>query len=126
MRLTLCLLMVLFTTSRQGTAFADDFDDEVSLASEKIQEAMPACSELLDAGAVEGANAQLLATFPEQGRSAAEAFALANTLYEIDGELSYALHKAAAQAEPENIYVQWEWGMEQHRAGEYSAALESY
>src|SRR5690606_36207031 len=51
---------------------------------------------------------------------------MGNLLFEIDRKLSYELHQEAAKAAPDNADVTWEWALEQHRAGEYAAALDSY
>ena len=47
-------------------------------------------------------------------------------MFEVDRKQSYALHRAVALAEPDNTAVVWEWGLEQHRAGEYAGALAAY
>jgi tetratricopeptide (TPR) repeat protein len=108
------------------TAIAEDFESATEKASQKLQSVMPACAKQMNAGDLAGAKATLLATFPEATRSAAESFLLGNLLFDVDRKQSYALHKAAALAEPENPQVVWEWAMEQHRAGEYEGALASY
>jgi tetratricopeptide (TPR) repeat protein len=51
---------------------------------------------------------------------------LGNMLFETDRQLSYALHKAAAEREPENRYVALEWAMQLHRAGAHAEALKWY
>jgi tetratricopeptide (TPR) repeat protein len=80
----------------------------------------------MNSGDYNGANAMLQATFPQQSRTAAECFVLGNVLFEIDPRDSHGLHEAAAKAEPQNSSVAWEWGLEQHRAGDYAGALKSY
>ena len=54
-------------------------------------------------------NDGLLAVFPADKRTAAESFVLGNALFEVDRRQSYALHKAAAAAEPKNLNIVWEW-----------------
>ena len=87
---------------------------------------MPVCEELMNAGDFAATNAKLLDTYPETTRTPAESFLLANIFFESDRKLSYKLHQAAAKAEPKNPDVIWEWGMEQHRAGDYAGALATY
>src|SRR5258706_15856524 len=84
---------------------------------------MRPCDAQMNAGDFKGANAKLLATFPEATRTPAQSFVLANVLFEIDPQKSYALHKVVAQAEPQNETVMGEWALEQHRAREDGAAL---
>src|SRR2546421_6112846 len=124
-RLTRILAVLSFTAAPIYSA-ALDFDAEVQSASKAIGNVMRACDAQMNAGDFKGANAKLLATFPEATRTPAESFVLANVLFEIDRRTSYALHKVVAQAEPQNATVMWEWGLEQHRAGEYAAALVAY
>src|SRR5438874_542410 len=111
-----------------ATAAADDadFSRRVQQASTALEATVPASIELMNSGDFEGANAKILATFPEANRTAAESFLLGNVLFETDREQSYALHYAAALAAPDNMLVIWEWGFEQHRAGEYAGALAAY
>ena len=87
---------------------------------------IPACTEKMNAGDFAGANAVLLATFPEATRTPAESFILGNVLFDTDRRLSHELHQSAVKAEPENPDVVWEWALEQHRAGDYAGALASY
>jgi tetratricopeptide (TPR) repeat protein len=105
---------------------AADFADGMKRTAKAIEAAWPACDDLVTGGDPAAATAKLLALFPEARRTAAESFMLGNVLFEIDRKQSYALHQAAARAEPKNTDVVWEWAMEQHRAGEYEAALASY
>lgn len=109
------------------TPFAHaDFRSEVEQASAKLTAAWGASQDKMDAGDFTGANASLLAVFPNADKSAAESFILANALFDVDAKLSYSLHKSAAKLAPDNSNVIWEWGLEQHRAGEYAGALASY
>jgi tetratricopeptide (TPR) repeat protein len=103
-----------------------DFDAQVRKAAGAIEPALRASEKKMTVGDFDGANASLLAAFPEEGRTAAQAFLLGNALFETDRKLSYGLHKFAAGAAPGNPNVIWEWAIEQHRTGEYAAALESY
>jgi len=80
----------------------------------------------MNEGNFEKANQRLLALFPRDGRTPAQALALGNMLYTIDAKLSYALHKEAADRLGNEPLVQLEWAMEQHRAAEYAGALAAY
>jgi tetratricopeptide (TPR) repeat protein len=51
---------------------------------------------------------------------------IANMLYKVDRETSYALHKKAYQAEPDDRATILEWAMEQQRKGEYADAASLY
>jgi len=124
-KLTFAVLALLCFSS---CAFAatTDFDADLQAAAAKLEALLSASGELLTAGDVAGANARLLAAFPEATRTPTESFVLGNMFFELDRKLSYALHKSAAAGDPGNSQIAWEWGVEQHRAGEYAAALESY
>ena len=118
--------IIAFIGARSAVAAGENFDAELRQSAEKIQNVMPDCGKLMEAGDFSGANAKILATFPEATRTAAQSFLLGNILFDADPKQSYALHKAAAKAQPQNVGVLWEWGLEQHRAGEYAGALASY
>src|SRR3954447_23599359 len=109
-----------------AVATPDDFNAQLESAGKKLETVMRKADALMKAGDVDGADKKLLSAFPAGSRTAAESFILGNLLFEIDRKLSYELHAAAAKAEPSNIDVAWEWGMEQHRAGEYAGALTYY
>ncbi len=110
------------TEIKTPTFFKTDFQQ----ANNALETVMPACEEQMKSGDLNGANEKLLAAFPASTRTPAQSFLLGNVLFEMDRTRSYALHRAAALAEPENPAVVWEWALEQHRAGEYLPALESY
>jgi hypothetical protein len=123
------ITVALFTLLLSNTfllAADPDFDTHVQKASESLQPVMPQCEEKMNSGDFAGANATLLAVFPDATRTSAQALVLGNVLFETDRKLSYALHQSAAKAEPQNPEVVFEWAMEQHRAGEYAGALASY
>src|SRR5687768_15434439 len=96
------------------TLGATDFDADVQEATKKLRELLPAFNKQMDAGDFVGANATILATFPEANRTAAQSFLLGNVLFEVDRKQSYALHKAAMKLAPENPDVLWEWAIQQH------------
>ena len=77
-------------------------------------------------GRVDEANAAILAAFPEKSRTAEQALTLGNILFKQDPKDSYWLHQRAAKELPNKPEVQYEWALEQHRAGEYAAAADSY
>ncbi len=103
-----------------------DFNADLQRAGNVLNTLLPVSGELMNSRDFAGANAKLLAAFPEATRTPAESFMLGNVFFEIDRKQSYALHHAAVIAEPDNVNVVWEWAMEQHRAGEYAGALASY
>lgn len=105
---------------------AADLEQELSAAGAVVGTVREALEMRLADGRLTEANAQLLALFPEATRSAAECLLLGNMLYGMDQPLSYALHRQAAQQLPGETSAALEWGMEQHRAGEHSGALEAY
>ena len=115
------ILLVLLPSLSVAAALSD-FASQVQAAGEKIAGVIPACTEKMNAGDFAGANAVLLATFPEATRTPAESFILGNVLFDTDRRLSHELHQSAVKAEPENPDVVWEWALEQHRAGDYAGA----
>jgi tetratricopeptide (TPR) repeat protein len=121
-----CFAVALLIAAPLLGAAEPDFDAQMRQAAEELQALGPACEKLMNDGDLAGANAKLLAFFPEGSRTPAQSFLLGNLLFEIDRRQSYALHKAADAAEPGNPLVIWEWALEQHRAGEYAGALASY
>jgi len=118
--------LVATMTAMACFAGAGDFAGDVERASGAIEKLGITSDEKMNAGDFAGANAALLGGFPEATRTPAESFLLGNLLFEVDRKQSYALHRAAAKAEPQNPAVVWEWGLEQHRAGEFAGALAAY
>lgn len=114
----------LFAGSETQTS--DAFRADFEIASKALREVMPVCETMMVSGDVDGANNKLLAVFPDSNRTPAQSFLLGNLLFEIDRKKSYLLHQSCAKAEQKNSAVLFEWAMEQHRAGEYANALESY
>ena len=94
--------------------------------SKLIREVTPDCEKLVVAGDMAAANAKLMAVFPASDRTPVQSFLLGNTLFNLDRSNSYALHRRAALSAPANGLIQYEWAIEQHRAGEYAAALSAY
>lgn len=103
-----------------------DFPLEVRRALSTLSSVLPTCNRLIEAGDLPGALARLAAVFPEAQRSAAQSLALGNVLFDLDAKQSYALHRAAYQAEPASPLTLWEWAIEQHRAGDFANAQAAY
>ena len=126
MKLTPRLSVALLLAAAFAPRARADFDADLAAAGRAIEAAMPAAARRMAAGEVKAANAGLLAAVPEKGRTPAASFLLGNVLFEVDRDLSYQLHKAAALGAPDRPEAGWEWALEQHRAGEYAGALASY
>src|SRR4051812_634922 len=94
--------LVATTTATACFAGAGDFAGDVERASAAVEKVAGASEEKMNAGDFAGANAALLGGFPEATRTPAESFLLGNLLFEVDRKQSYALHGAAAKAEPQN------------------------
>jgi tetratricopeptide (TPR) repeat protein len=125
--LALLLIFSIGINSKANTDASDEnFKRDFQQASEKLKTVIAISGEQMGTGDFTGANAKLLSAFPEATRTPAESFLLGNVLFEADRKLSYSLHQAAVKAEPANSAVIWEWALEQHRAGEYAGALNSY
>ena len=105
---------------------ATDFEEDFQKSTKTLNGLIPEYGERMEAGDMAGATSKLLAAFPENTRTPADSFLLGNVFFETDWKQSYALHQAAAKALPDNDNVQWEWALEQHRAGEYAGALATY
>lgn len=110
------------------SARADDQDviKEMRQKIEKLDPALERAQPLLIKGKLDEANRLVLGAFPEATRTPVEALVLGNTLYKHDANLSYTLHKFAAEKLPGSNMAQIEWGMEQHRAREYAGAASAY
>jgi tetratricopeptide (TPR) repeat protein len=108
-----------------GVALADDFRSQCEAVMRKLGPALKAAEKTAVEGKTEEGRAKLMALFPEP-RTAPQNFMLGNVLYKQDPKGSYAMHKRAAESEPENDAVLWEWALEQHRAGEWAGAQATY
>lgn len=108
-----------------GLAWAG-IGEEMQQASEALQPVMRDAPAMLAEGRVDEIDHKILATFPEESRTPVQALVLANVLFKHDPQTSYALHKRAAGELPDEADAQLEWAMEQHRAGQYAGAAESY
>lgn len=106
-------------------AFAE-FQADMREARAAITPALQAAEKLVVEGRLDEANRQLLGVFPAESRTAAQALTLGNVLFGQEPKLSYDMHKRAAKELPNEPGAILEWAMEQHRAGEYAGAAESY
>lgn len=106
-------------------AFAE-FQADMREARAAITPALQAAEKLVVEGRLDEANRRLLGVFPAESRTAAQALTLGNVLFKQEPKLSYELHKRAAKELPNEPDAILEWAMEQHRAGEYAGAAESY
>jgi tetratricopeptide (TPR) repeat protein len=119
-----CGMLLLLSGARSSGG--DDFQAELVRASSTLASVQEGLEQQVHEGKLAQANQQLLETFPKDKRTPAETLAMANMLYGMDAQLSYALHKEVAQQLPDEPLAVLEWAMEQHRAGDYTGALESY
>jgi tetratricopeptide (TPR) repeat protein len=103
-----------------------DLRKEEIQAYEKLKDVMPQCEEMVVDGRADAAAEKLLAVFPKETRTPAQSLLLGNLLFKQDHRAAYALHKDAAARLPNEADAQLEWAMEQHRAGEYSGASDTY
>lgn len=125
MRNVLFILLVAATTSTPSFA-SDEFEQEVRRESAKLNDAREKSAELVLAGRLDEANAAILAVFPAESRTMSQAFVLGNVLFRHAPQTSYELHKLVAEKMPDERYAQLEWAMQQHRAGEFAGAADSY
>lgn len=103
-----------------------EFGTDVAEAVKALEPVLKAAEELVVEGRLDEANQQLLDVFPKDSRTPAQSFALGNVLFTQNPEASYELHQQAAKALPGEFEVQFEWALEQHRAGKYEGAAASY
>jgi tetratricopeptide (TPR) repeat protein len=104
----------------------DDFAKQKSEAYRTMYSVAPDPTKLIFAGEMDELSKQIQAIFPVDKRTAVEALVLGDALFGFDPQASYRLHKEAFEKNPNNEYIQFEWAMEQHRRGEYAAAIEGY
>jgi hypothetical protein len=126
MKQTVRLAMLAYCICGVASSARADFSADVREASEKITPLLVDASTMIGDGLCADANQKILAVFPEKSRTAAQAFVLGRALFTQDSGTSYQLHKRAAKELPNEPQVQFEWAMEQHRAGEYAGAAKSY
>ena len=99
-------------------------------AIQEVQQHYMPVLQTLEAMALDGrmdeANQKLINHVPESERNAVHNFMLGNFLYRIDREKSYGFHKKAYEKAPKLTVTTLEWGMQQHRKGNYAEALKLY
>lgn len=100
----------------------NDLERELKSAGDRIDAVRATADALMAQGEFDKANETLLAVFPDGKRSPAQALVLGNVLFNQLPSASYKLHKEAAKAFSDDLTAQFEWALEQHRAGEYDAA----
>ncbi len=122
----LCIVSVLCGFFDFAHVARADLAAEMKAAMAVVGPGMADAKSYLVDGRLDEFNQKLLALFPEKSRSAAQAFLLGDYLFPVDPKTSYELHKLAAEKMPDEPQVQYEWAMEQHRAGEYAGAVNSY
>ena len=121
-------ILLLLSTS---LSMAQSITEEAFMASfqETRQKYMPVL-QTLEALALDGkmdeANQKLINYIPEAERTAVHYFVLGNFLYRIDRKLSYDFQKKAYEMAPTLMPTTLEWGMQQHRKGNYAEALKLY
>src|SRR5687768_387729 len=103
-----------------------DLRDEMQQASSALIPALAQAESLIREGQHDQANRDILAVFPEQSRTPAQALVLGNVLFTQDYQASYALHQRAARDLPDDPIAQFEWALQQHRAKEFAPAAETY
>jgi hypothetical protein len=103
-----------------------DLPEEMTRANAALDEAMPKAEALLLDGRLTEANDSLVSVFPEKSRTPAQALVLGNVLFKHDPKRSYALHQRAARELGQEPLALFEWALEQHRAGEYAGAGQTY
>ncbi len=124
-RSCLAILLLIASAKFSGVARAD-IQDDMQAAAGPVEKIISAAGPMLAEGRGAEVNAQLLAVFPEKTRTPVQALLVANVLFRQDSKDSYALHKFAAAALPNEPDAQLEWALEQHRAGEFAAAIATY
>lgn len=107
-------------------AIAEDFADEKRAAYSELNMALGNPGPLIIEGRMAELSEKAAAIFPLDTRTGVQALVLGNALFEYDPKAAYALHKEAVTKLPDEPDVQLEWAMEQHRAGEFAGAVESY
>jgi tetratricopeptide (TPR) repeat protein len=105
---------------------SQDIKTEMTAVYERLKPALESAQKLANEGKLDEGNAALLETFPEATRTPVQALMLGNVIWANDPKISYALHKVAFEKLPNQPDAQLEWAMEQHRAGDYAGAVETY
>lgn len=118
-----CLSIVL--TSLSSAAAATSFIDKVESWEERHQAAFEKAEKIGATGDTARAT-QLLIDLADKDSTGIGAFVVGNMLYDQVPGVSYRLHEKALKAFPAEPAVALEMAMEQHRKGEYAAAIPHY
>lgn len=134
-RVVFCRILTVFLATASVTLAvvpakpqpeSKETEGPVAVAFRTLQAKLPEAENLLAEGKWTEAKALMAAVFPEAARTVAQSQAMASILFHVDPEASYKLHKAVAAARPKEELPQYLWAVEQHRAGQWKGALESY
>ena len=106
-------------------AKAADFQTSLEKWQQSHQAVLAEAEKLSMAGDTRGANQRLIDLADKDGGAAA-AFVVANMLYRSEPAVSYRLHERAFKALPKEPATALEMAMEQHRKGQYEAAIPNY
>jgi tetratricopeptide (TPR) repeat protein len=109
-----------------GPAEAEDFAQQRRATYSEFSGALGSPAPWIISGNMAEFSKKALAIFPADTRTGVQALVVGNGLFEYDPKAAYELHKEAVTKLPDEPNVQLEWAMEQHRAGEYAGAAESY
>jgi hypothetical protein len=123
-RSVFCLFLVGLLV-RACPCLAADFETNAKAWSDQHADTFEAAAKLGAEGYPAAGNEILDELAREDGGPVA-AFVVANTLYNSDPAASHRLHLRAQQALPHEPIVALELAMEQHRRGEYAAAIANY
>jgi hypothetical protein len=119
MRITHRVFFGLFASIAIAGICRADLETDMERESVRLRPIMPEAERLTYAGFPDQAEAKILAAYPEKIRTPAQNLLLANILFRSNHALSFKLHKAAAEARPDDPAAAYEWGIELHRAGEW-------
>ncbi len=110
----------------QQSLTPDEFRSQMRAASAAVRGSLTVAGDLLLEGKPDEATQKILGTFPEATRTPVESLVLGNVLFKQEREVSYNLHKRAAETLTDMLDVQFEWALQLHRAGEFGHAIEPY
>ena len=118
------LLLSLIVVFPPG-ARADDAE-QMTAFKRVFDSVQPKANALTIEGRYDESQELFLKAFPEKSRTPWITLKLGDLFFKQNPEKSYALHKRAALALPNDPAAHFEWAMEQHRAKEYAAASDTY
>ena len=94
-------IAILLLVAAFATTVRADFNEEVSMASAALKDARQAAESLLVESRLEECNAKILATFPNDTRTAVQAFILGNVLFQQDPKTQTRVARAATKHDHE-------------------------